>query len=332
MKAPSVLDVAREAGVSPSTVSRALNGTGEIAGDTRRRILEACEALGYSRNLAATALRGRQSQTVAAIMPDQEHERFIEKVHALREATQAAGFDWRLASYRDEDEAKRLILEIIGSRPSAMILSGTVPQIGIRERISSQGIASVLFDGKAEGWDSVALDRESGSEEAVGYLLDHGKRRILLLGAPLGSERGRGWQKAHATREIPADPSLVWDRPYPRNLHRWGLEQGREIASERGIDGVFCVNDAAALGVLRALHDAGRAVPHDVAVIGLDGIMACEVSVPSLSTVEQPCEAMASACVELLLRRRREMNAPVEHRLHKPILRLRESVPGSSPS
>ncbi|MBN8215193.1 MAG: LacI family DNA-binding transcriptional regulator [Spirochaetes bacterium] len=326
MRAPSVLDVAREARVSPSTVSRALNGTGEIAPETRARILAACEALGYTKNSAAAALRGRPSRAVAALMPSQEHERFLEKIHALRVAAGEAGFDWRLESYRDAREGERLLLDLVASRPAALILSGLLPDDDLRQRILEERLATVLYDSAAPGWDEVILDREAGSAEAVRHLLVAGKRRILLLGASLESERGRGWRRAHEAFGLAVDTRLVWDRPYPRNLHLWGLEQGRELASLPGIDGVFAVNDAAALGVLRALHEAGRRVPEEVAVIGLDGIQAGEVSVPSLTTVEQPCEAMARAALELLVRRRGDFQAPHERRLLAPFLRVRESA------
>lgn len=302
---PSVLDVAAACGVSPSTVCRALNSRADINEATRAQILAACTRLGFTKNSAASVLRRRQSDVVACLMPDLGNELFMEKLHVLKAAVRQAGYGWRLYTYQDTAEAARLLSEITGTRPSGLIL-GAALTAEQRRFLLQNGLPTVAYDRDEPGLDGVVLDREPGVFEVVDHMLAQGRRRLLMLGFGLDSERGRGCRRALAKHGLPVDETRVWNVPFGRDLYGYGYEQTRAAAARLAFDAVHAVNDAAATGVLRALHELGRPVPQAVAVSGFDDILVAAHTIPSLTTVAQPKEEMASAAVQLLQRRIRD--------------------------
>lgn len=298
----SVVDIARECQVSPSTVCRALNNRRDVSPKTRKRILAVCARSGYSKNTAASHLRLRQSNVIAALMTDGENEIFVDKLSLLKQAVLQSGYAWRLYSYRDRPETLRFFHEIVSSRPAGFILSCRLDAEMKRALIQNR-IPVVCYDQDAAEFDSVVLDRTPGISEAVRHMLGLGKRRVLLLGAGLENERGRGYQQAHTEHRLPIDPDLVWNVPFGRNLFEYGHTQTSAILRKFNFDAVHAINDACAIGAMRALHESRLAIPEAVAVTGFDNIMAAAHTIPTLSTVAQPKEEMTAACMEFLMKR-----------------------------
>lgn len=298
-----VVDIARRCEVSPSTVCRALNGKADINAETRTRILAECRRAGYTKHGGASGLRKGISRVVACLTPDSSNELFVEKLHYLMQSIAEAGYVPRLYRSASERQTSEFLKEIVGSRPGALVLN-VQPAPWMAPAIRGSAIATVLYDTDVPGFDCVALDREKGSYEAVRHLLDGGRTRIALLGVGTESERGRGYIRAH--EEAGNERADVLDKPYGRNLYEYGYVQTKALLSTRPVDGLYCVNDACAIGAMRALTEGGRRVPADVAVVGFDDIMAAPYSTPPLSTVRQPKERMAQRCVEFLLNRMRD--------------------------
>lgn len=302
-KRPSVVDVARACGVSPSTVCRALNGAGDISAATRGRIAACCARLGYTRDAAASAMRGRRPPVVACLMPDLANEMYMDKLFHLKEQVRQAGFLWRFYGYADAAEGEGYFREILEARPVGLIFHFPLnPEC--RRRLRAAEVPAVTYDLELPGFDGVTLDREAGCREAVARLLARGCRRVLLLGSGLDSERGRGYAAAHAAARVRVPPDLVVDRPFGRDLFEYGWQETAAALRRTRFDAVFAVNDAAAAGALHALHAAKLRTPQDVAVAGFDDIMAAAHTIPPLTTVAQPKAEMAEQCVRLLLRRR----------------------------
>ncbi|RMD84621.1 MAG: LacI family transcriptional regulator [Lentisphaerae bacterium] len=300
MKGPSVVDIARYCGVSPSTVSRALHGRGDIKAATRERILAACQELGYIPNRAATRLRGAASRTIAGVMPDNDNELFVDKLFHLRQAAVKAGWHWQLLTWHEISEVPELMMNAIGEGVRGLVVFNRVPAT-LRLFLQRHGCACVIYDGKDAFWPGVFLDREAGVCEAVEYLLTHGLRRILLLGADLDSVRGRGYRRAHEKLGLAPDKALVRFTPFGRDLYSYGYQEIRNVLADGlRFDGLCCVNDACAIGAIRALYEVGIRVPEDVRVVGFDDIRAGRYLVPSLSTVAQPVEEMARTAIDLL--------------------------------
>jgi DNA-binding LacI/PurR family transcriptional regulator len=321
---PSVLDVARECGVSPSTVCRALNRGSDVAADTRAQVLAVCARLGYAKNTAASTLRRRGARVIAALMPDQDNELFVQKLFFLKQAVVQAGYGWYLANYRDESEAEGCLRELLGLAPAGVLLSGPVAS-GLPALLTRNRVAAVGYDADVPELDGVALDREAGSLTAVRHLLAAGRRRVLLLGASADSERGRGYVRAHEQVGCAVVPELVQAAAFGRDLFVYGHEQCRRLLERTTFDAVYAINDACAIGAMRALFEQGIRVPEEVAVIGFDGIMAAAYTVPALTSVEQPKEKMAEHAIAFLCRRLTEPATPRQFIRLVPELRLRES-------
>jgi DNA-binding LacI/PurR family transcriptional regulator len=289
-------------GVSPSTVCRALNGRGQINADTRQKIIAASERLGYVRNAAASNLRLKRLDAVACLMPDGDNELHIDKLHLLKRHIVEAGYRWVHGPYRGPEERDVLLGNIVASRPAGLVIHGDLgkPQ---RDVLHARSVPTVFYDDDVPGFDSVVLDRAHGVEKAVRFLLDKGRRRVLLLGSKLASDRGRGYAAAHEARRVSIDPALAVDEPFGRDLYAYGYEQARSAMPRTEFDAIACVNDACAIGAMRALHEAGRVVPDEVSIVGFDNIMASAYTTPTLSTVAQPIDDMARQAVSLLVAR-----------------------------
>lgn len=300
MKRVSVTDIAAACGVSPSTVCRALNSKGDINSATRDKIVEACQQLGYCRNSSAGNLRLKTSNIIAGLMPDHDNELFIDKLHYLKNHCLEAGYVWQLYTFRTKDEAQRLCLEIIGTRPAG-IVCGATPDETMTAALKANEIPAVCYDKKSEAFSCVSLNRQKGCETIVDHLLKTSRKRIILLGSPVASERGAGWRKAYETAGMIPDSRLVVDAPFGRNLYKYGFEQTTKlIAAGIEFDALFCVNDACAIGAVRALSESRVPIPESVAVAGFDNIMAAEYLTPPLTTLAQPIEEMAEKSIALL--------------------------------
>lgn len=322
---PSVTDIARACGVSPSTVSRALNEHADINERTRRKVMAACSRMGYCRNTAARSLRLSGSDVVALLMPDQTNELFIDKALALKDALDAAGLRWRLWSHSGGDGAERIVDEIVGFHPQGLIASGWLSARSLR-MLSRSRTPLVCHDMSTELADCVALDREAAAFEMASHLLRSGRRRVLALGLGCIGPRFDGYHRARREAGIPVDPALEWNVPFGRDLFEYGHVQTFKALDAVRFDSIYAVNDASAIGSMRALSERGLAVPGDIAVAGFDGIMAGAYVTPSLTTTVQPKEEMARLAVEFLTNRVRSPKTPRQSVLLKAELAVRESA------
>ncbi len=323
MSEPSVIDVAKVCGVSPSTVCRALNDKGDVSEKTRTRILETCAKLGYVRNSAASNLRRRKTNTIACVVPEGENELHIDKLHLLKAGVVQGGFDWQLWQSRDDNEMHRQFKEALSARPAGMILWGNV-SADMARALRTNGVTAVTYDSPAAELDSVLLDRTAGVRQAVRYLFEKGRRRVLLVGASRECERGRGYTAAHDDFGLKVDHGLILDTPYGRDLYAYGYGLVKNCKVE--FDAVMAVNDACAIGAMRALHELNRGVPQDVSVIGMDRIMVSRYTTPALTTVSQPIEDMASYALQYLFERMKNPGMERRKVLLKTELCVRESA------
>ncbi len=308
-RSPSVLEVAREAGVSQSTVCRVINGRASVSKSANARVLDACARLGFKKNAAASALRLRSSGEIACLMPDNSNEMFIDKVFHLKQAALKLGKTWRLHSFRDPGEAFSLLEEIVGSRPAGAII-GFPPDERARSILASNEIPVVCYDSDDPVFDSVSLDRAAGMAEAARLLVSLGRRGPLLLGFPESGERTDACLRAFSKAGLDIPSELIWSRPFGRDLFIYGYEEAAEALSKVAFDSVFAINDASAIGCMRRLHERGIRTPEDIPVVGFDDIMAASYTTPSLSTIAQPKERMAQKAVSFLARRMANPSLP----------------------
>lgn len=304
--APTLVDVARVAGVSPITVSRALGRPEVVTAATRKRVQEAVRATGYVPNLAAGALASSRSRLVALFLPTIANSIFADTVQALTDRLAVAGYQTLLGLTGYQPEQEEALLEaVLGRRPDGIVLTGTEHTRASRERLARVGIPVV------EAWDlcSKPLDMLVGfSHEAVGqavaqYLLGKGYRRIsvVTLDDPRGLRRYRSLVQALAAQGIADVAVEVLPAPATLAVGREGLSLllQRQAAGEV----VVCSSDTVAQGVLAEAASRGLRVPQDLAVMGFGDLSSAAHSHPPLTTVRVDGPRIGLAIAEALLAR-----------------------------
>ncbi|HEU5111167.1 MAG TPA: LacI family DNA-binding transcriptional regulator, partial [Micromonosporaceae bacterium] len=298
-----MMDVARLAGVSHQTVSRVLNDHPSVRPETRARVLAAMRELDYQPNSAARTLVTNRSQTLGLVTFDTTLVGPSFMVYAVERAAREAGYFVSIASARSMEtrsvaEAIRRLREqaveaIITIAPLDSALAaleevpGNMPLVGM-------GV------GDAAGVAMVGLDNVAGAAVATRHLLGMGHRTVHHIAGPDGwpeaRERRQGWEAALAAGGVPVPEPSVGDWSA-----RSGYEAGRALADDPSVTAVFCANDQTAIGVLRALAEAGRRVPGDVSVVGFDDIPEAPYLSPPLTTVVQDFAQLGRRCVEVAL-------------------------------
>ena len=305
-------DIARMAGVSISTVSRALAGNPLIPKPLRDQIVEIAQTHGYVVNQSARSLRLRKTDTIGVIIP-LAHETgqlisdpfFLEMVGRLADEITRRNYAVLLHKVV-VTETGWLERIIQAHRADGLLLIGQSNQHEVLNKVARTYKPLVVWGAQLPGqsYCSVGSDNVAGGRLAVAHLAKAGRKRIAFLGAvdaPEAAQRFDGYQQGLAEAGLPFDPTLVVPAHYT-------MDQAREtiaafIASGVSFDAVFAFSDVIALAAIAALTEAGRSVPGDVAVVGFDDIVLARHSAPPLSTVRQDLALAAREMVDRLFAR-----------------------------
>jgi len=304
---PTIYDVARLAGVSTATVSRALNGTGQIAPATRRTIDDAVEQLGYHPNTAARSLVTRSSQTIAVLLPDITNPFYATLVSAVQERALEAGHTMLLCTAEgDPDRAADYLRLLQAKQVDGVLVDGLVLPPARIARFVREGLPIVCLDRDVDYAlvPLVQVNNRRGAKLATAHLLSLGHRRVAhVSGAPnlrISEERVAGYTDAHNSFGYAVDPELVAVGGF--------TEEGGCVATKELLldvqypfTAVFAANDLSAVGVISALTESGLRVPDDVSVVGFDDLRLSRFTTPPLTTVHQPAAEIARHATELLL-------------------------------
>ncbi|WP_416416998.1 LacI family DNA-binding transcriptional regulator [Paenarthrobacter aromaticivorans] len=297
-------DVARYAGVSTAVVSYVVNGGPKnVAPATEAKVRDAIRILGYRPNAAARALKLGSSETVGVIVPDNTNPFFSQLAHAVEDAAAELGYGMVLTNSGGSLAKERQNIRNLAARQvDGVFLASCVFDPDLTDLETSE-IPSVLLNnaGSPPGFTSVGVDLEAGARAAVEHLIGHGHTNIgLAIGTNTGNQldgREVGWLRTLRDAGLPDGPML--HSPFTRP---GGYEVGKRfLAMANRPTAIFASNDMQAIGILRALHEAGLNVPDDMAVVSFDGSLDSEYSWPALTTVAQPVEAMAEAAVRALV-------------------------------
>ncbi len=300
---PVMADVARLAGVSHMTVSRVLNDHPSVRPDTRARVERAIEQLRYRPNTAARALVTRETRTLGVISVDTSHYGPAHTLFGIQEAARSAGYFVTLVSLGEVDRTQmsEAIEHLMAAAVDGIIV--IAPVVDVVESVQGQSPDVPLVVAEARprnGITSVVVDQTAGARQATRHLLDLGHTAVLHVRGPdewLEAEaRVRGWEAELAASGIAATEPLVGD---------WtpdsGYDLGQQIARRTDVTAVFVANDQMALGVLLALHEAGRAVPGELSIVGFDDIPEAAFFLPPLTTVRQDFAEVGRACIATVL-------------------------------
>ena len=334
MALAQVRDVAARAGVSPATVSNALNHPDKVSEATRERVQEAIAELGYVRNDAARQLRQQQNLAVGMIVLDIGNPFFADVARGAENSLEALHRPLLLGNSSQSSQRELTQLRLFEEQRVAGIL--VTPAGDIIERlheIRRRGIAVVIVDRDAgtEAIPSVSTDDVLGGRLATEHLLDLGRRRIAVVGGPrhIRQVAHRHEGALAAAEEYDGAQVRLFDTGAMDSAA--GREATRallELSDAERPDAIFATNDLVALGALQELSRAGVRVPEDIALIGYDDIAFTASATVPISSIGQPAEEMGMRAAELLVAAIEDPESPVEHQVFTPSLVPRESTLG----
>jgi DNA-binding LacI/PurR family transcriptional regulator len=298
-------DVAQLAGVSHQTVSRVLNNHPTVRGETRERVLEAMRSLNYRRNSVARALVTSRSRTLGIVGFDTTSFGPASMLYGIEEAAREAGYLTSVVTVREIhshsvlDAVDRLMQHIvegvIAIAPNQAVMQALA--------LAPAGLRCVTVGGARNpaAIPAMCIDNAAGARLATEHLLGLGHRTVHHAAGPPdwpdAQERRAGWRAAldAAGRRVPPADAGRWDAGS-------GYQQGRRLAADPSVTAVFCANDRIALGVLRAMHEAGRRVPAEVSVVGFDDTPESGFYLPPLTTIRQNLGELGRRSFGMLLR------------------------------
>jgi LacI family transcriptional regulator len=325
----TIQDVARRAKVSAATVSRVLNGNGNVDPVLVRRVRDAVRALGYQPNGVARNLRRRESTLWAVIVPDVSNPFFTSMVRGVEDAAQGSGYSVVLCnSDEDLDKEAGYIAAAAAERMAGVIISPASTRDTDATPLLDLGIPVVAVDRRLADTsaDTVMVDNERAAEEATEHLIDMGYRRVACITGPsqamTASERLAGYHQALQRRGLPLQPSLTRQADF---RERGGYEAMASLLSDATPDAVFVANNLMTIGALECLVHHGIEVPREIGVVGFDEIPWADLVRPTLSTVAQPTYEMGKTAGQLLTMRRVSPGKPGETVILRTTLNVRAS-------
>lgn len=327
-----IVDVARVAGVSVSTVSQVFSGKRPVSEVTRRRVMEVVETLGYKPNPIARSMRTRRSHTLALIVPDFANPFYAALARGLQDVGAPLGYSTMVSS-TDGDPAiePETIRQMIARHADGIALAAHYDALELLKPAVARGIPAVLLGGHraVAGIDVLAADDLTAGRLATEYLLGRGHRRIAFITGPEGegppAKRVAGYHWALAASGVAFDTELVVRTGFTRADGAAGM--ARLLDRLVPPDAALCSNDVVAIGAVAAALHRGKAIPGDIAIMGFDDIDIAPLMRPALTTVSIRPRDQGQALARLLIGRVDGTLAPEPQTvLFEPIVVPRESA------
>ncbi len=304
----SIKDIAREAGVSHSTVSRALSDSPLVSAETKLRIQRLAHVMGYSPDAQARSLVMGRTHTIGVVVTTLADPFIAEIVQAIESTALDQGYSVILASSNSEPEREIAAVQMLRSkRVDGLVVTSSRVGALYQEHLDRLGVPVVLVNSHSEQRGpytySINVDNRHGARLGTGHLIQLGHRRIAYVGGPAEHsddlERLAGYQQALHEAGTALDRALV----VPGTGRADAGERALPLlmALEKRPTAVFCYNDMTAIGLLRAARRAGLSIPQDLAVVGFDDIPFASYVQPPLTTVAQPKPKMGKGAMEMVL-------------------------------
>lgn len=303
----SIYDIARVAGVSPSTVSRALENHPRIGAATRKRIQGLAREMEYVPSTVARSLTAKKTWTIGMVLTTISDPFMGRVVEGVEQAAIEAGFNVFISTSQHDRQREIAVIEMLQKRRVDGIIVLTSHAFERPPRLFSSGKVPVVIineQGAGENMHFVAVDDLHGAHMAVEHLIALGHRRIGYVNVPnrpkSNQYRCKGYQDALQAAGIAFDPTLVFAAPASEDHAEIGAASLEPLLAA-GATAVFCYNDATAIGLLTACSQRGLAVPARLSIIGFDDIDLAAYTLPRLTTIRQPRFALGQWAMQMLL-------------------------------
>lgn len=299
----SIREVAKKAGVSPSTVSRVMNGTANVDEQKRHRVLRAIEETGFQPNELARALFKKSSRIIGIIVPNIENPFFSEIAKAVEEEAYRNGFKMLLCNSNNDSEKERLNIQMLNQmKADGIIIMSNGDATG--DYIADSSVPVVVVDRKMKGGYEIAnieSDHYNGGKLAMEHLIACGCRNIVCMKGPQdvssGKLRYQGYRdvcRKYGVREQAVECGYSYES---------GLEAIEEILSRYpGVDGIVASNDMTAIASYKVLHGRQIRVPEDIQLIGFDNVRFSSLFTPEFTTVTQSITQMGTLAAQIIVK------------------------------
>ncbi len=309
----SIQDIARAAGVSHATVSRALRDSPLISAEVRARIQHLAQEMGYIPNAVAQSLKEQRSNTIGLVVTSIADPFYGRVARGVDEVARQAGLDVFLGvSYNDPQQELAVIESFHRRRVDGIITASSRLRDEHSAQLGRVGVPIVMVNRQSEdrlaGFHSVEADNYGGARQAMAHLLGLGHKAIAYLGAtnrPASNrQRKQGYLDALDAAGIAIQDGWVQEAPPERRSYADDVADGQELmlrALQAGITAAFCYNDMHAIGALLTCRALGLNVPQQVSIVGFDGVEVALYVTPALTTVHQPKLRLGQLAMEMLL-------------------------------
>jgi Transcriptional regulators len=305
----TIKDIARELGISPSTVSKALKGHPDISSSTKKAVKELVERWNYKPDPIALSLKGGQSKTIGVIVPEIVHYFFSTVISGIEDLAYDSGYHVMFCQSNESYEREVKAVEtLLSSRVDGILVSLCKVTMNFDHfrKIMENGIPLVFFDRVCDELetDRVIVDDEAGAFEGVNYLIKSGCSEIIHLSGPLNlliaKNRMNGYVRALEENNIPlkGENIIKCDTSEEARIVVPGL-----LNRSKKPDGIFAVNDLTAAEAMKIVKHKGFKVPGDVSIVGFTSGMISDLTDPSLTSVEQHGYIVGKEAVRLLINR-----------------------------
>ncbi|MCX7638629.1 MAG: LacI family transcriptional regulator [Cyclobacteriaceae bacterium] len=305
----TIKDIARELGISPSTVSRALKNHPDISSETKKAVHELAEKLNYQPNIVALSLRHSKTNTIGVVIPEIVHYFFSTVISGIESVAYEAGYNVILTQSNESAQREATDLKaLFNSRVDGMLISISreTKQYDHIESILSKDVPVVFFDRSYDNPNTskVLVDDYEGAREAVKHLISQGCKRIAHLemapGLAIAEDRKRGYVDALKEHNLSVHENLTIICP------SGSLEDGQRAAEQllslkNPPDGIFANNDLLAFGAMQVIKKRGLKIPKDIAIVGYSNWFFSALMDPPLSSVHQPGFEMGQEAARLLI-------------------------------
>lgn len=324
VRKPTILDVAKKAGVGLMTVSRVINNNASVRPATRKKVQAAIAELGYRQNEAARLLKGQRAMTIGLIVPDLSDVFFASCAHTIQQIARSHGYMTLVVASERDGELEVHEAELMADRKVAGMLIVTSTSMNEDQRLKAlqqSGLAIVAFDRPLTGidTDAVVVENRQGAEDAVRHLIEHGHRSIACFGYDHSvytvRERIEGY--ANRMRASGLRPQLFPEINTLEDTHAWVQ---KVIRGKDRPTAIFSLNHRSSVHLLQAMSEKKVAIPKEVALIGFDDFDLSSVVIPPLTTVTQSPVELSRRSMALLLERIQHTSEGIEFTPAKIVL------------
>ena len=322
---PTIQDVAREAGVSPSTVSNVLNRRWrQTSKETRERILEVARRLNYQPNAMAAALRRRSTRTIGVIVTSILNPFYTAVVRGIQDEARQHGYTTILGNTDDDPEQERDMLNTLRAKQvDGMLIVTTGGCHDTIQHVSDLGVPVVMVDRGDPGLnlDAVGVDNVQAAENAVRYLIGLGHRRIAVVsgltsGVPTRAHRLQGYLQALAEAGLEARPE--YQQVLATSVENGAAAAARLFELAEPPTAIMATNTFMAIGVIQEIQRRGLRMADDVSFLMFDDPEWASLHTPGITTVAQPIQEIGARAFQLLEARITKMNAGDRQEVHFP--------------